>query len=96
MDLATVLARVDARRYCTVAAYMRDVAAIVTASQQYWGDAPEYCRELSRAHELHDEAQALLLERLPQQLVERWGQCLGSRHAGRGGGLVQLLWACHG
>jgi hypothetical protein len=71
MDLATVLARVDARRYGTVAAYMRDMAAIVTASQQYWGEAPECCRELSRAHELHDEAQALLLERLPHQLVER-------------------------
>jgi hypothetical protein len=77
MDLATVLARVDQRRYTTAAAFMADMHAIVAASQQYWGDSPQYIRELSRAHELHDEALALLAARVPQELRDRWGAGTG-------------------
>jgi hypothetical protein len=40
MDLETLLARVDARRYGAAAAYLADARRIAAAAAQYWaGDA---------------------------------------------------------
>lgn len=81
MDLATLLARVDERRYGTPAAFLADVAAIVTATRQYLGDladvgdladAAAIREEVSRAHALENEARALLTARVPPEL---WARC---------------------
>lgn len=40
MDLATVLARVDARQYRGLDTFYRDVQQIVTATEQEWADDP--------------------------------------------------------
>lgn len=45
MDLATLLARVDARQYPTAKAFLAAVAQIPAAEKQYWGDDPEGVRE---------------------------------------------------
>ena len=46
MDLATLLMRVDCRNYATLSAYMADLQAIVTATQQYWAGDPRGAREV--------------------------------------------------
>lgn len=45
MDLATLLARVNARQYPTVKAFLAAVSLIPAAEKQYWGDDPEGVRE---------------------------------------------------
>lgn len=46
MNLATLLMRVDQRRYPTLAAYMADLQAIATATQQYWAGEARGAREV--------------------------------------------------
>ncbi len=46
MDLATLLMRVDQRRYPTLGAYMGDLRAIATATQQYWAGDVRGAREV--------------------------------------------------
>lgn len=46
MDLATLLMRVDQRRYPTLAAFMADLQGIATATQQYWAGEARGAREV--------------------------------------------------
>ena len=46
MDLATLLMRVDQRRYGTLPAYMVDLQAIPSAAAQYWAGDPRGAREV--------------------------------------------------
>ena len=48
MDLETLLARVDARRYGTAAAYLADARLIAAAAAQFWAGDPAAVREVRR------------------------------------------------
>lgn len=48
MDLETLLARVDARRYSTAAAYLVDARLIAVAAAQYWAGDPAAVREVQQ------------------------------------------------
>jgi SpoVK/Ycf46/Vps4 family AAA+-type ATPase len=65
MDLATLLDRVDRRRYTTPAAFLADVDLIPAAERAYWGDAPAGLRHVSRACALADEARELVAAAVP-------------------------------
>ena len=48
MDLETLLARVDARRYSTAAAYLADARLVAVAAAQFWAGDPAAVREVRR------------------------------------------------
>lgn len=48
MDLETLLARVDARRYGTAAAHLADARLIAAAASQFWAGDPAAVREVRR------------------------------------------------
>lgn len=68
MDLSTLLARVDQRRYVTPAQFLADVALIPAGERQYWKDLPAGVRHISRACALEDEARALVESAVPAEL----------------------------
>ena len=57
---ATLLARVDGRRYSHPAQYTSDAALIPAGERQFWGDDPAGVRPISRACALEDEIRAAL------------------------------------
>ena len=73
MDLPTVLAGVDAKRYQTLEAYLGSagIAGIVATMQQYWGDEPAGLQDVSAAHAMLDQASTLVAARIPAELAER-------------------------
>ena len=49
MDLATLLARVDARQYRTVESFLAALALIPAAEKQFYGDDPEGIQEVNHS-----------------------------------------------
>ena len=73
LDLPTVLAGVDAKRYQTPEAYLgrAGIAGIVATMQQYWGEEPAGLRDISAAHAMLDEASTLVQARVSAALADR-------------------------
>ncbi|GAB4822033.1 hypothetical protein N2152v2_009079 [Parachlorella kessleri] len=87
MDLATLLARVDARLYATTHQFLAEVALIPQGEREYWGLGKDTAaaaataapgttdsrgiREVSRACALEDEVRCQLAARVPAELAAR-------------------------
>ena len=78
MDLSTLLARVDQRRYMTAAQFLADVALIPAGERQYWNDLPAGVRHISRACALEDEARSLVETAVPAELRSRLEKILAA------------------
>jgi len=70
MDLATILSRVDGRKYNLPSQYLADMALIPRAERELHGDDPRGFREISKACALEDEARSLVAAAVPNGLVE--------------------------
>jgi SpoVK/Ycf46/Vps4 family AAA+-type ATPase len=70
MDLATILSRVDGRKYNLPSQYLADMALIPRAERELHGDDPRGYREISKACALEDEARSLVAAAVPDGLVE--------------------------
>ena len=72
MDLPTLLATVDAKRFQTPEAFLgpQGVAGILGTMQRYWGQDPVGMRDVSAACALLDEATTLVAAKVPVQLAE--------------------------
>ncbi|PRW59558.1 ATPase family AAA domain-containing-like isoform X1 [Chlorella sorokiniana] len=77
MDLATVLANVNARVYATPHQYLADIGRIVQCSREYWGADPAGVREISRACALEDEAASELGKAVPPGLQAKLEEIVG-------------------
>lgn len=69
MDLATMLAHVNAGRYPTAQPFAADLRAIAATATLRWGDDPSAVRDISDAHALVDEGMQGLAA-LPPDLVQ--------------------------
>jgi hypothetical protein len=73
MDLATLLWRVDHRRYYTPEQYLADVATIPAGERAFWGEPPpaQGVRAISRACALEDAARTAVGAAVPAELAAK-------------------------